>query len=215
MSKAGIKSKSLTDLGAHSAPQWTPASAYFAHAEPFMAGQWANIIFPFIEGCDFTDCLDLAAGHGRNSEFLLKYCKTLVITDYHADNVEVCRKRFQTRDNISYFTCNGFDLQPQPDASITLIYSFDAMVHFDSDVVRSYLRDFRRVLKPGGRAFLHHSNYTGGHEWTSNPSARNFMSKELFAHYAIKEDLKVIKQKTLNWQLPDHDCLSLVERAAT
>ena len=35
------------------------------------------------------------------------------------------------------------------------------MVHFDSDVVRAYLKEFRRILKPGGHGFCHHSNYTG------------------------------------------------------
>jgi len=87
------------------------------------------------------------------------------------------------------------------------------MVHFDSDVVRSYLRDAQRVLKVGGHGFFHHSNYVGGHDWRTNPNSRNFMSKELFEHYALKEQLSVVRQRVINWGLVhDSDCLTLVER---
>jgi hypothetical protein len=87
------------------------------------------------------------------------------------------------------------------------------MVHFDSDVVRSYLRDSHRALKPGGRGFFHHSNYTGGYDWRKNPQGRNFMSREFFGHYADKEDLTVVKQTLLDRpHHPQLDCLTLVER---
>jgi ubiquinone/menaquinone biosynthesis C-methylase UbiE len=209
-----FNSKSIHDLAAYSGNPWHPASPYFAHAEPYMAPQWKNRVFPFIEGSDFSETLDLAAGHGRNSEYLLKYCNTLIIMDYQAANVAICKQRFREHTNITYITCNGFNLAPQPDSSITLIYCFDAMVHFDSDVVRSYLNDSFRVLKPGGRGFFHHSNYTGGHDWATNPGARNFMSKELFAHYAIKEGLNVVKQQVIDWgkDRRDQDCFTMIEK---
>jgi hypothetical protein len=46
-----------------------------------------------------------------------------------------------------------------------------------------------------------------------NPNARNFMSRELFERYLLKEDIKVLRQKVINWgNVVDCDCLSLVER---
>jgi hypothetical protein len=36
------------------------------------------------------------------------------------------------------------------------------MVHFDSDVIQVYLQDTARVLRWGGRALFHHSNYSAG-----------------------------------------------------
>ena len=59
------------------------------------------------------------------------------------------------------------------------------MVHFESDVIRSYLRDTMRVLEPGGRGFFHHSNYTGGEDWRTNPSSRNFMSQAFFSRIML------------------------------
>jgi SAM-dependent methyltransferase len=203
----------LSALAAYSGDPWQPSNPYFSRAEKDMAWLWKNVVFPFIEDCDFSESLDLAAGHGRNSPSLLERAKRLYITDIVPGNVEACRKRFADREEVTCFVNNGFDFRPMEDESLTFIYCFDAMVHFDSDVVRSYLRDAKRVLKPGGRAFLHHSNYTGGHDWRTNRCARNFMSKELFEHYALKEGLQIVRQKPINWAgVVDIDCLSLVSK---
>jgi SAM-dependent methyltransferase len=108
---------------------------------------------------------------------------------------------------------SGYDLRPAEDGVFTLVYCFDAMVHFEKEVVRSYLRDTARVLKPGGRGFFHHSNYTGGRDWRTNPHSRNFMCRELFAAYAQIEGLRVLRQDVLNWgHIHGLDCLSLVEK---
>jgi len=71
------------------------------------------------------------------------------------------------------------------------------MVHFDSDVVRSYLREFRRVLAIGGQGFCHYSSYTGNPTGTyrDHPGWRNFMSVELFEHYLAKEGLRPIESR--------------------
>lgn len=203
----------LASLANYSGAPWNPNNQYFAKAEPHMAGLWASLIWPFISDCDFGHVIDLAAGHGRNTAFLLEHASHVVVMDIQEGNVAVCKQRFAGKESVTYFTNNGFDLRPVDDSVATLIYCFDAMVHFDSDVIRSYLRDAHRVLVPGGRAFLHHSNYTGGHDWRQNPSARNFMSRELFEHYALKERFRVLRQKTINWGgHAEIDCLSLIEK---
>ena len=44
------------------------------------------------------------------------------------------------------------------DGSIDFAFSFDSLVHAEADVMSSYANELARVLKPGGCAFLHHSN---------------------------------------------------------
>jgi SAM-dependent methyltransferase len=215
MSKvANFNSQSLEELAAYSGNPWGPTNSYFAQAEESIRGQWDGFIFPFIKAADFSSCVDLAAGHGRNSELLLKDAgaESLAVIDFQQGNIEVCKKRLAGYLNVSFYVNNGYDLNPIPDESVTFIYCFDAMVHFDSDVVRSYLKDSFRVLRKGGRAFFHHSNYTGGHDWRMNPGSRNFMSKELFVHYSVKERLLVLEQRLLDWTLPALDCMTLVEK---
>jgi ubiquinone/menaquinone biosynthesis C-methylase UbiE len=202
----------LRELAAYSGDPWTPQNAYFAHAEAYIERLWSDLVQPFIDGSDFSHTVDLAAGHGRNSTKLITLAKRLTIMDIQSGNIEVCKARFVNQHNVTFLVNNGFDLQPIGDGDVTLVYCFDAMVHFDSDVIRSYLRDTRRVLAPGGRGFFHHSNYSAGHDWRTNPSSRNFMTKELFAHYALKEGLSINSQRVINWEKPEIDCLTLVER---
>lgn len=89
------------------------------------------------------------------------------------------------------------------------------MVHFDSDVVRAYLREFHRILGPSGRGFCHHSNYTANPAGDFHEAAhwRNFMSQELFAHYCAKEGLTVLKSKVIDWpEYPQLDCFTLFSK---
>jgi ubiquinone/menaquinone biosynthesis C-methylase UbiE len=88
------------------------------------------------------------------------------------------------------------------------------MVHFDIEIVLSYIAEFARVLKPGGTAFIHHSNFTGrpGSSFKDNPHWRNFMSATIFKHSAIRNGFEVLEQKLLNWAGEDIDCLTVMRR---
>src|ERR1700728_1528012 len=194
-----ITAEALSKLAAYSADPWTPYNSYFADAEAGMESLWKDLVLPFIEGSEFSHTIDLAAGHGRNSVILSTLAERLTIMDIQPGNIEICKQRFSGRTGVEFVVNNGFDLRPVRDEDVTLVYCFDAMVHFDSDVIRSYLRDTFRVLVAGGRGFFHHSNYTGGHDWRMNTGARNFMSKEMFAHYAIKEGLNILSQRVIDW----------------
>lgn len=202
------------DLAArYAGDPWTPDNPYFAAAEPVMAQLWAEQIQPFIRGSDLRCVLDLATGHGRNAAVLLGQAERLILVDIQPGNVAHCRQRFGDDPRLRYLVNNGYDLADVADAEVTLLYCFDAMVHFDSDVVRAYLCEARRVLVPGGRAFLHHSNYHDGHDWRAAPHSRAFMSKRLMQHYAQKEGLSVMRQRVIDWGgVARLDCLSLLAR---
>ena len=203
----------LAKAASYSGDPWTPENRYFEMAEVHMPSMWSKLILPFIGDCDFTATLDLAAGHGRNSEYLAPLCDTLAITDIQPGNVAYCQQRFAGHHNVSCFVGNGYDFKPQKDDSLTLIYCFDAMVHFEPKVVESYIVDAFRVLRPGGMAFFHHSNDGGSTDWHSNRGSRNRMTKETFASIAAKARLSVVKQQVIDWgQHKALDCLSLLQK---
>src|SRR5436190_1905725 len=194
-------------------------SSYYDAAEQGIERQWRELVWPFLtddpgDSINFSNTLDLAAGHGRNSAKLLPLAGNLYLVDINAENISFLRRRFGQNEKIRYHVNNGYSLPFLSNNSISFIYCFDAMVHFDSDVVRAYMREFGRILMPGGRAFVHHSNYTGnpGGDPRRNTGWRNFMSRELFAHYARKEGLSVIRQKQVDWKCDGTfiDCFTLL-----
>jgi ubiquinone/menaquinone biosynthesis C-methylase UbiE len=191
-------------------------SEYYNLAEPEMDTQWETLIWPVLKdkAIDFRCVLDLAAGHGRNSAKLRQYADRIIIVDINEENIDACKERFKGDKRFVYIQNDGASLKGVEDESVTFIYTFDSMVHFDSDVVREYLKEFRRVLKRGGHGFCHHSNYTGspGGDFRNGIHWRNFMSKELFAHYCAKEGLVIIEQKVIDWSHPKLDCLSVFKK---
>lgn len=200
---------------------WWSEAPYFAEAEPHMDLQWRRLILPFLRlgetGIDCAVSVELGAGRGRTAAKLLPLAGRLHLVELHANNLEACRRRFGDDPRLSYHVTDGRSL-PLPDTAATFLFSFDSMVHFDSDVVRAYLRETRRVLRLGGHAFLHHSNtlaHPGG-DFQAQPHWRNFMSKELLAHYAAKEGLDVVRQEPVDWAGDGGfiDCFSLLRRPA-
>ena len=192
---------------------------YFAAAEPAMDEQWRGLVWPRIGKLDLTRVLDLAAGHGRNSAKLRDVAGTVVIVDINDECLDACRRRFEGDPRFRYVKTDGATLAGVADASITLVYSFDSMVHFAPEVVRSYLRECRRVLVPGGHGFCHHSNYTGNPDgdFRASPHWRNHMSRELFARYCGEAGLDVVRSDVIDWgQPPDFyaglDCLTVFRK---
>lgn len=190
-------------------------SPYYDVAEPDMAQQWRDLIWPRIHHLDFSSVLDLAAGHGRNSARLREVSDRITIVDINEENIEYCRARFRGDDAFTFLRNDGLSLAGVADETVSLVYSFDSMVHFDRDVIREYLREFHRVLRPGGSGFIHHSNYVGDPtgEFTKAPHWRNYMSRELFANYCMECGLEVVEQQVIDWGgFPGLDCLSTVRK---
>lgn len=198
------------------------SKGYFVDAEPVMALQWDKVIYPLIQDLDFTCVLDLACGHGRNTEFLRRFSKEMHLVDINASCIDACRERFgEERDGtrFNYYVTDGNHVRMLPDDQLTLAYTWDSMVHFDKLIVRDYVRDVARALKPGGCAFLHHSNYGAvapDSNWASNPGTRSDMSAELMREYAAAAGLDVVRQKLQGraegWGMDDLDCVSILRK---
>ncbi len=170
---------------------------------------------------DMSAIVELACGHGRHSARLLKIkaipaeLRSLILLDVVEENVLYCKQRFADFPIVSVYANNGYDFRPLEDQSASSIFCYDAMVHFEFDAVISYIQDAFRVLRPGGRALFHHSNLGSrpGFDYKDNPGWRNFMSRNLFAHAAVRAELQVLEQTILDWDYEYNlDCLTLVEK---
>jgi ubiquinone/menaquinone biosynthesis C-methylase UbiE len=198
------------------------SKGYFTDAEPAMQTQWDKVIYPLIANLDFTAVLDLACGHGRNSEFLRRLTQEIHLLDVNQSCIDACKARFGDElegTKFHYHLTDGNHLRAVADDSLTLVYSWDSMVHFDKLVVRDYVLDIRRVLKPGGSAFLHHSNFgavSPDSDWAHNVGTRSDMSAALMREYAAEAGLEVVSQhiqgRKEGWGTDDLDCASVLRK---
>lgn len=190
--------------------------AYHGIAAEHMDAQWGGIISPILSRhpVDFSVCIDLAAGFGRNTRKLIEAgAGHVYAVDVNPDCIRALKANFAGK-NATVIQNNGVDIEAIPDSTATLFYTFDSMVHFDYELVKSYVCEAYRVLRPGGYAFIHHSNYVGnpGADFRTNPHWRNFMSSVLFKHIAVRAGFEVAEQNMLDWELPALDCISVLRK---
>jgi ubiquinone/menaquinone biosynthesis C-methylase UbiE len=189
--------------------------AYFDVAENFMDRHWVEIIGPFLGDIQYETALDLASGHGRNAQRLADRAGLVYCVDINPENIRFLRSRFASSPKFVIIQNDGYSLPSIADNQIDLFYCYDALVHFDLEIVQCYVKEAYRVVRTGGHAFIHCSNYTGnpGGDFRDNPHWRNFMSREIFTHLARKAGFRIARVDNLAWGgVPDLDCAFLLRK---
>jgi Methyltransferase domain len=190
-------------------------SYYFNLAERDMAAQWDKFISPFLPlDADYSYVLEIAPGHGRNTVRLLDVSERIVGVEINQDNVDFLKNRFSKFPQLSFYKTDGLTLPRELDNHVSFVYSFDAMVQFDKEVVASYLKEMSRVMRVGALGYLHHSQtpecpltFSNGFcskpdllgDDPENPHQRNANSKENVARDAEKYGLTVVNQYDVIW----------------
>ena len=127
----------------------------------------------------------------------------------------ICKERFKDKKNIVYYKNNGFNLEKLYSDTYTSVFSYDSMVHFELFDVYEYLKEIYRVLKKGGKALLHHSNYEEDYRanFASTPHARCFMSRSTFAYMAYRVGFRIVEQQVIDWYgQKELDCITVLEK---
>jgi ubiquinone/menaquinone biosynthesis C-methylase UbiE len=133
------------------------------------------------------------------------------MVDIDPSNIAVCKARFADDPRVCVLpNNNGRDLSAVDNASFTTLYSWDAIVHFEPALIEGYLHEFARVLQPGGKVFLHHSNAAAGGRCRANRDGRTAMSADLMRTFVGEAGLRVIEQEPLDWYGTPHlDCITV------
>jgi hypothetical protein len=152
--------------------RWGEEHPWSAHGDEWSysfgsaAAQWYGFILPRLHRFlpnpaeQNARIVEIAPGHGRWTQFLLRHCRTLAAYDVSQGCVDYCRQRFAPdieRGAAAFHLTDGLTLA-ENDNSVDLVFSFDSLVHVERDVMKSYLAHIARCLKRGGFAFLQHSN---------------------------------------------------------
>lgn len=123
------------------------------------AALWYGAILPRIHAFVPTGTiLEIAPGYGRWTHYLESLCDRLILVDLAERCIDHCRQRFGESDHIEYFVNDGRSLEMIADRSVDFVFSFDSLVHVETDVLDSYLQQLSAKLTPNGIGFVHHSN---------------------------------------------------------
>ena len=139
--------------------QWGQAGEQWSSAWGSSHAMWHGSILPRIAPFLPADhVLEIACGHGRVTAFLLDQCRRYTGVDLVPRCVEFCQRRFAARDHAAFHRSDGRSLDMVEDAAVDFAFSWDSLVHVDAGVFADYLVALAQKLRPGGSAFLHHSN---------------------------------------------------------
>jgi ubiquinone/menaquinone biosynthesis C-methylase UbiE len=105
-----------------------------------------------------ADVLEIAPGHGRWSETLVKVARKTTLVDMSPSCIAACKERLSEFSNVAFHVNDGTSLSFVPDGSIDFVWSFDSFVHIDAPVIDGYFAECARVLRPGGHLVVHHAD---------------------------------------------------------
>jgi SAM-dependent methyltransferase len=116
-----------------------------------------RVVFePFLGSCDVI--LEIGPGGGRFTEILLPKCRKLIAVDTSETMLDLLRERFAGDDRIEYHKSDGRGLVEVASGSVDAAFSYGVFVHLQHWDIFNYLTELNRVLKPGGKAVIQHSN---------------------------------------------------------
>jgi SAM-dependent methyltransferase len=120
---------------------------------------WRWTLFPRIQDwIPAPTILEIAPGFGRWTQYLKQRCDRLIAVDLSEVCIDACRRRFAGDGHVELHVNDGRSLEMVDDDSIDFAFSFDSLVHVESDVIEAYLGQLATKLKRDAVAFIHHSN---------------------------------------------------------
>jgi ubiquinone/menaquinone biosynthesis C-methylase UbiE len=160
---------------------------------------WNNHIFDDIKEFRGKKILEIAPGYGRITQFLSILASELLVVDLNENCIKKTKEKLG-HHVLGYFVNNGNDLPHIRDNSQDLVFSFDSFVHIHKNVIDDYIGEIYRILKPGGKSYIHHSWLMGGQDNSFlNFAGRSSMTPDVFKSLVEKHNMKIVEQKTINF----------------
>jgi SAM-dependent methyltransferase len=98
--------------------------------------------------------LDLGCGIGRVMRPLAAHCREITGVDISTEMLAQASDYLHGAPNARLVRTDGRSLPGVADGSIDFLYSLLCFIHVDKRTAFRYFQEIRRVLAPGGRAFL-------------------------------------------------------------
>lgn len=117
--------------------------------------------------------LDVGAGTGNLTAHLLAHPGRVVACDLSPGMLAILPGRLGAAGRLGTLALNGTDLRPQPDQSVDLVAAYSVLHHVPDYL--TFVRDFARVVRPGGVILIEHEKAPA--YWEMNDELRRFFAE--------------------------------------
>jgi SAM-dependent methyltransferase len=104
--------------------------------------------------------LELGPGTGRLTRHVIGACRRMILVDYSALVCSWLKTYLKGRGEFQVVLIEKPQLDGIEDGSVDAVISNGVFEHLDMDEIFYFLREFHRVLKPGGRCSFNFNNFT-------------------------------------------------------
>jgi SAM-dependent methyltransferase len=109
--------------------------------------------------------LEIGCGAGRVGRFLAPHCRQWTGGDVSQNMLRFATESLADLPNVSTALLNGYDLTGIADGSQDVVYCTGVFMHLDEWERYRYVKDARRVLRPGGRLYIDNFNLLEPEGW--------------------------------------------------
>ncbi|TCV66267.1 methyltransferase family protein [Neorhizobium sp. R1-B] len=163
-----------------------------------------DLLRPHLGGRRDLAILELSPGGGRFTAELIRYASTMDLLDMNQACLDVCRERFKYYPvPMRFFLNDGQSVEMLDRDDYELIACFDSAVHMHPEIIRGYVLQFSKRLRPGGILWIDHSG-----SGPADSGHRTDMTPEKMAGFAAEAGLTVVAQPFRN----RHDCISIMSQ---
>ena len=107
--------------------------------------------------------LELGCGIGRMTRPLAERFARVIGVDVSEEMISRAKEELADLGNVTFSAGNGIDLRGIPDRSVDFVFSYIVLQHIpDPQISLGYIREFGRVLRPGGSAYFQVNNLPSG-----------------------------------------------------
>lgn len=160
-----------------------------------------EFIYPFIDAKSVV--AEIGVGGGRIASKVAGRVRRFVAFDISTEMLKRAKKALRNHSNVEYVLLDEPVFDDRFHDTFDFVYSFDVFVHVDLHVMWRYFLEIGKLLKSGGKAFVHTANLLAPDGWArfagqkkATVGGHYFVSPEIVHILASRGGFKIVKSST-------------------
>jgi SAM-dependent methyltransferase len=158
-------------------------------------------IYPYVTQKSIVG--EIGSGGGRIASRVVHRCGQLYCFDISKEMLAKVELALSDCKNVQYVLLNDCQFGAELDGKFDFVYAFDVFLHLDLHNIWKYFCGIARLLKPGGKTFVHTANLKAPGGWERFASQDSyaveghyFLCPEMIGILAEHSGFKIVKAST-------------------